>query len=102
MRCICCCCCHIFSNVACFLSASQVRLLIIDEVHLLNDERGPVIETLVARTTRHVGKAAHLHLRHYAWQILRQPSSTCVSACASNGGPQSVLEQGSNSCPLKP
>ena len=32
--------------------AATVRLLIIDEVHLLNDERGPVIETLVARTTR--------------------------------------------------
>ena len=34
--------------------ASLVRLLIIDEVHLLNDERGPVIETLVARTQRQV------------------------------------------------
>ncbi len=34
--------------------AAIVRLLIIDEVHLLNDERGPVIETLVARTTRQV------------------------------------------------
>ena len=32
--------------------ASLVRLLIIDEVHLLNDDRGPVIETLVARTLR--------------------------------------------------
>ncbi|KAI6206534.1 hypothetical protein M3Y94_00923100 [Aphelenchoides besseyi] len=29
-----------------------VRLLIIDEVHLLHDERGPVIETIVARTHR--------------------------------------------------
>ena len=34
--------------------ASALRLLIIDEVHLLNDERGPVIETLVARTHRQV------------------------------------------------
>ena len=34
--------------------ASLVRLLIIDEVHLLNDERGPVIETLIARTQRQV------------------------------------------------
>jgi activating signal cointegrator complex subunit 3 len=34
--------------------AATVKLLIIDEVHLLNDERGPVIETLVARTTRQV------------------------------------------------
>ena len=29
-----------------------VGLLIIDEVHLLNDDRGPVIEALVARTLR--------------------------------------------------
>lgn len=34
--------------------ASKVRLLIIDEVHLLNDDRGSVIETIVARTTRQV------------------------------------------------
>eukprot|EP00741_Cyanophora_paradoxa_P020260 tig00021238_g19554.t1 len=33
---------------------SLVRLLIIDEVHLLADDRGPVIETLVARTLRMV------------------------------------------------
>ena len=32
--------------------AALVRLLIIDEVHLLNDDRGPVIETLIARTVR--------------------------------------------------
>ncbi|CAG9467191.1 unnamed protein product [Pedinophyceae sp. YPF-701] len=31
---------------------AAVKLLIIDEVHLLNDDRGPVIETLVARTLR--------------------------------------------------
>lgn len=34
--------------------AGLVRLLIIDEVHLLNDERGAVIESLVARTKRQV------------------------------------------------
>ena len=33
-------------------AAATLRLLIIDEVHLLNDDRGPVIETLVARTHR--------------------------------------------------
>ena len=27
-----------------------VRLIIIDEIHLLHDERGPVLESLVART----------------------------------------------------
>lgn len=32
--------------------ASMVRLLIIDEVHLLNEDRGPVLETLVSRTHR--------------------------------------------------
>lgn len=34
--------------------AASVKLLIIDEVHLLNDDRGPVIETLIARTQRQV------------------------------------------------
>lgn len=32
----------------------QLKLLIIDEVHLLNEERGAVIETIVARTLRQV------------------------------------------------
>lgn len=31
---------------------SLVRLIIIDEIHLLHDERGPVLEALVARTIR--------------------------------------------------
>lgn len=31
-----------------------VRLVIIDEIHLLHDERGPVLETLVARTIRSI------------------------------------------------
>ncbi|KXN86403.1 Putative helicase mug81 [Leucoagaricus sp. SymC.cos] len=34
--------------------ASSLKLLVIDEVHLLNDERGAVIETIVARTLRQV------------------------------------------------
>ena len=29
-----------------------VRLLIIDEIHLLHDNRGPVLESIVARTVR--------------------------------------------------
>src|SRR6201990_3435411 len=32
----------------------KVRLLIIDEVHMLHDERGAVIESLVAKTERQV------------------------------------------------
>jgi pre-mRNA-splicing helicase BRR2 len=31
-----------------------VRLLILDEVHLLHDERGPVLESIIARTLRQV------------------------------------------------
>ena len=34
--------------------AQIVRLLIIDEVHLLHEDRGAVIECLVARTLRQV------------------------------------------------
>ena len=34
--------------------AQLVKLLIIDEVHLLHDDRGPVIESLIARTQRQV------------------------------------------------
>jgi len=34
--------------------AHQVKLLIVDEVHLLHDDRGPVIESLIARTLRQV------------------------------------------------
>lgn len=33
---------------------SSVRLMIIDEIHLLNDERGAVLECLVARALRTV------------------------------------------------
>ncbi|KAI5746607.1 hypothetical protein M8J77_005420 [Diaphorina citri] len=31
-----------------------VRLIIIDEIHLLHDERGPVLEALIARTIRNI------------------------------------------------
>lgn len=33
---------------------SLVKLIIIDEIHMLHDERGPVIESIVSRTIRHV------------------------------------------------
>jgi len=33
---------------------SLVRLIILDEVHLLHDERGPVLEAIVARALRSV------------------------------------------------
>ncbi|CAN8067460.1 unnamed protein product [Agarophyton chilense] len=40
------------SNEKTFLTL--IQLLIVDEIHLLHDERGPVLETLVARTLRNV------------------------------------------------
>ncbi|CEH19355.1 sec63-domain-containing protein [Ceraceosorus bombacis] len=40
--------------------ASKVKLLIIDEVHLLHEERGAVIETIVARTLRLVESSQSL------------------------------------------
>lgn len=33
---------------------SKVSLVIIDEIHLLHDSRGPVLESIVARTIRHL------------------------------------------------
>jgi pre-mRNA-splicing helicase BRR2 len=36
-----------------------VRLLIIDEIHLLHDGRGPVLESIVARTVRQIEVRAH-------------------------------------------
>jgi pre-mRNA-splicing helicase BRR2 len=33
---------------------SLVKLIIIDEIHMLHDERGPIIEAIIARTIRHV------------------------------------------------
>ena len=40
--------------------SNLVKLLIFDEVHLLHDDRGSVIETLVARTLRQVGHPFNL------------------------------------------
>jgi len=41
-----------------------VRLLIIDEIHLLHDGRGPVLESIVARTIRQV--------------VLNLPNTSCM------------------------
>jgi pre-mRNA-splicing helicase BRR2 len=35
-----------------------VRLMIVDEIHLLHDGRGPVLESIIARTIRHAASAA--------------------------------------------
>lgn len=35
-------------------ATAAVSLVIIDEIHLLHDERGPVLESIVARTVRRI------------------------------------------------
>ena len=37
-----------------------VRLIIIDEVHLLHDDRGPVLESIVARTIRQMEQSQEM------------------------------------------
>lgn len=48
--------------------ANQVSLLIIDEVHLLAEERGAVIETIVARMQRYV-ESSQQPVRICYWPI---------------------------------
>jgi replicative superfamily II helicase len=38
----------------CVVVSQLVRLVIIDEIHLLHDERGSVLESIVARTVRQI------------------------------------------------
>ena len=45
--------------------AQLVKLLIIDEVHLLHDDRGSVIECLVARTLRQVSSLLQVSLNSF-------------------------------------
>lgn len=47
-----------------------VRLLIIDEVHLLHDERGPVLEAIVARTLRSGGSVGGSNFASLATRIV--------------------------------
>ena len=64
--------------------SSLVKLLIIDEVHLLNDSRGPVIETIVARTLRQVQLPASfkcLSLQCPAGRSLAEHDSYCWTLC---------------------
>ncbi|KAJ4825150.1 DExH-box ATP-dependent RNA helicase DExH12 [Turnera subulata] len=42
--------------------AQNVKLLIIDEIHILHDNRGPVLESIVARTVRQI-EATGEHIR---------------------------------------
>ena len=38
----------------------SVKLIIIDEVHLLHDSRGPVLEAIIARTMRQIEETQEL------------------------------------------
>ena len=65
----------------------KVKLLILDEIHLLDEERGPVLEVLVARTMRHVetnqesiriiGLSATLPNYRDVAEFLRTPEHGC-------------------------
>ena len=41
----------------------QVKLLIVDEIHLLHDNRGAVIESIIARTVRQIEVLLRLMLK---------------------------------------
>lgn len=41
-----------------------VKLLILDEVHLLHEDRGPVLESIVARTLRQVREKKKKNLKN--------------------------------------
>jgi replicative superfamily II helicase len=59
----------------------KVRLLIIDEVHLLHDDRGPVIETLVARTLRQVRLVYANNVRAYVFEYIGCATATVNTYC---------------------
>lgn len=54
-----------------------VRLLILDEVHLLHEDRGPVLESLVARTLRQVNKTDLAISQHASVQYYCTIFSVC-------------------------
>lgn len=56
--------------------AQLVKLLIIDEVHLLHDDRGSVIECLVARTLRQVNLLHHFIRRRGS--LFRKNVAACL------------------------
>ena len=64
------------------MALQKVRLLIIDEVHLLNDERGAVIETIVARTLRQVSFfQSGFDLKKYSFTFAGRVQSIGHSYC---------------------
>lgn len=64
------------------LALQKLKLLIIDEVHLLNEERGAVIEAIVARTLRQVyyrPESRHFLTFYYALVRLSRANLSSVS-----------------------
>ncbi len=53
-----------------------VRLLIIDEIHLLHDGRGPVLESIVARTVRQI-EVSKEHVKNFMTELHLLLSSAC-------------------------
>ncbi|KAJ4471946.1 Sec63-domain-containing protein [Lentinula lateritia] len=45
------------------ITEGVVKVIIIDEIHLLHDERGPVLESIVARTVRKMESQSNAHVR---------------------------------------
>jgi replicative superfamily II helicase len=59
-----------------------VKLLIVDEIHLLHDDRGPVIESIIARTVRQI------EVRSNGCLDVRLRISSLVRKCLNvQGGP---------------
>lgn len=48
---------------------SQVKLLIVDEIHLLHDDRGAVIESIIARTVRQIEVQSFFHMTYVSGLI---------------------------------
>ena len=62
----------------------KVRLLIIDEIHLLHDDRGPVLESIVARTVRQieVGYRSMCFAACVCWVLMCRFSCALLKNCS--------------------
>ncbi|KAL2892261.1 DExH-box ATP-dependent RNA helicase DExH12 [Bienertia sinuspersici] len=74
-----------------------VKLLIIDEIHLLHDNRGPVLESIVARTVRQI-ESSKENIRLYIGITVKKPlqrfqlmNDVCYEKVLAVAGKQQVL-----------
>ena len=63
-----------------------VKLLILDEVHLLHEDRGPVLESIVARTLRQVRGSYGLHISLLSASLSHASFLLLTSQCFSLKG----------------